>query len=576
MSENYPRSARRSLGTADALVLVVGLVLGVGIFRAPQLVAVHSPGPAAFLGFWLLGGVISLLGALCYAELASSYPSSGGEYHFVERAFGAGVGFVFGWSRLTVLQTGSIAMLAFVFADYAVPLLGLHSTATPLLAGLAVAALTGLHLLGLRAGRAAQYGLTLLEVAGLLAVIAATGLLVGEAGMAVPDPVDASVPREATAPTAPGVALVFVMLTYGGWSEAAYLSADVRRPRSICWALLGGMAIITGLYLLANAAYLWALGLTGVAGSPAVAAELLARAVGPVGSSLVSGIVMIAALSSANATMLTGARSNLALGDLAAPLAFLAVRRGPRETPVNAVLVQGAIVLLLVVLGAFTRSGFETMVAYTAPVFWLLLLLCGLALFRLRRRDPAAARPFRVPLYPLVPLLFCLAAAYMLLSSLSFAGPGALLGLAVLAVGVPIHLARRASAISTAFPSIAIRRADRTSSSKQEGTMDTKKDDTVELEDIEREREPYEAESTDIDEEAAERRAASAESDEEEAEGLSAGGAAEPDEQAASSDLDESEVVVLDVEEEIVSAGSVDTDDPGRGRKGGRDPDTRG
>jgi amino acid transporter len=414
----------------------VGLVVGVGIFRSPQLVAANATSTWMFVSFWGLGGLVSLIGAFCYAELGSAYPHSGGECHFVSRALGQGAGFLFAWSRMTVLQTGSIAILAYVFADYGAPLLGLGPGANPLLAGAAVVLLTGMNVLGLRPGRLAQRLFTGFEVAGLLAVVASAWLLSG------PNP-GTPAPELPASPSAAnvGLAMVFVLLTFGGWSEAAYLTAEMRdRERGIRRALLAGIAVVTVLYLLANFAYLRGLGLAGVAGSPTVAADLMTRAVGPAGSALVSAVVMVSALSSANATMITGARSNFALGCDLGRLSFLAVWSERRSTPTNALLVQGAVATLLVAFGAFARNGFENMVAYTAPVFWLVLLSTGVSLFVLRRRDPQRPRPFRVPLYPLTPLLFTAASAFMLYSSLAYAGLGAALGVAVLALGVPVYL----------------------------------------------------------------------------------------------------------------------------------------
>lgn len=419
----------RSLSTADAAVLVVGLVLGVGIFRAPQLVAANVGSGAEFLGLWVLGGLISLAGGLCYAELATAFSSTGGEYHFLKRAFGRSTGFMFAWARMTVLQTGSIAILAFVIGDFAAPLLGFGPGAVPGLAAASVVGLTAINLAGLRHARGTQYALTGIEVAGLLAVIAA-GLLAGASARA---------PAPAASTPTLGLAMVFVLLTFGGWSEAAYLSAEVRDPvRGIPRALLWGIGTITALYLAANAAYLHGLGLSGIAGSDTVAADVVGAAVGPWGAGAVSAAVVIAALSSANATILTGARSNFAFGRdwrLFAPLAHW---RAAGSVPARALLVQGAITLALIGFGALARGGFEAMVAYTAPVFWLFLLLSGAAVIVLRRREPDAPRPFRVPLYPWTPLAFCATSAYMLASSLAYAGRGALLGVAVMLVGVPL------------------------------------------------------------------------------------------------------------------------------------------
>jgi amino acid transporter len=213
---------------------------------------------------------------------------------------------------------------------------------------------------------------------------------------------------------------VFVLLTYGGWNEAAYISAEMRgRRRSLARALLWGIAIITGIYLLVNVAYLRGLGLAGMAGSEAVAADLIRRWLGERDAVLVSVLVAISSATSANATVLTGARANYALGRDFRIFRSLGRWRPWAGPPGNALLLQGAIALALVVLGSFTRSGFVTMVEYTASVFWAFFLLTGLAVIVLRRRNPESARPFTVPLYPWTPLAFCASSAYMLWSSLA-------------------------------------------------------------------------------------------------------------------------------------------------------------
>ncbi|MDQ3224382.1 MAG: amino acid permease, partial [Gemmatimonadota bacterium] len=147
---------RPSLSTLEAVALIVGLVVGVGVFRAPQLVATNTGTIELFLAVWVVGGLISLIGALCYAELTTAYPHAGGEYHFLRRAFGADLGFLFAWSRSSVVQTGSIAILAYVFADYLAPVLSLDRASSPILAVVAVVALTGLNLAGLRHGKRTQ------------------------------------------------------------------------------------------------------------------------------------------------------------------------------------------------------------------------------------------------------------------------------------------------------------------------------------------------------------------------------------------------------------------------------------
>jgi basic amino acid/polyamine antiporter, APA family len=413
-----------SFGVREAVAMVVGIVVGAGIYRSPPLVAAQSPSETAMLLAWLLGGAISIVGALCYAELASAFPHAGGEYHFLARAYGRRFAFLYGWSRLAIIQTGSLALLAFVYGDYVSQIapIGPHSSAIH--AAAAVIAITAVNWAGVAFGCRAQVWLTAFELAGLALVIAAGLLIAPEAAPAPPPAGDKSL----------GLVLVFVLLTYGGWNEAAYLSAELREARRrIMPVLVGSLMLIALLYLLVNFAYLRALGLAGTAASQAVAADLLRLAWGPGAAALISVAVAVAALTSANATAFTGARSAYALGRDFPRLAFLGRWRARQGTPGNALLIQGAAALLLVGFGALGEDGFRLAVEYTAPAFWFFFLAVGISLFVLRRREPRAERPFRVPLYPFLPALFCLTSLYLLFSSLAYTGTGALFGGAVLA-----------------------------------------------------------------------------------------------------------------------------------------------
>jgi basic amino acid/polyamine antiporter, APA family len=420
---------RPALRTIDAVALIMGTVIGAGIFRTPSLVAANAGSEMAMLLAWVMGGLVSLVGALCYAELASAYPHPGGDYHYLARALGRRLAFLFAWARISVIQTGSIALLAFVFADYASEIAPLGPASSPVYAALCVVALTALNAAGVHQGKTVQNVLTAVEVLGLALVVGA-GLLVAPAG--------GSMAPSATGSTAFGLMMVFVLLSYGGWSEAAYISAEVHGRQQIVRALLWSLLAITALYVLVNWAYLRGLGLSGVAGSRAVAADLLERAVGPGGGRLVGALVAVAALTSANAAVFTGARAAYAVGRDFRAFAILGRWHVRPGTPGNALLAQGAVALALVLLGASTRKGFETMVEYTAPVFWLFLMLSGVSLLVLRRKEPDVPRPFRVPLYPLTPLLFCATCAYLLYASLAYTGVGALLGVGVLAVGAVV------------------------------------------------------------------------------------------------------------------------------------------
>ncbi|MEX2306640.1 MAG: amino acid permease [Pirellulales bacterium] len=428
---------RRTLTTLDAIAMVVGIVIGAGIFRLPPLVASNVDSAGAFIAVWAAGGLISLVGALCYAELASTYPNTGGDYHFLTRAYGPGLAFLFAWARLAVIQTGSIALLAFAIGDYVEAAFTEASSPTAkqwvssLCAAAVVIGLTGLNIAGVRVGKTTQNFVTVLTVLGTLLVVIAGAVVAQRGGIAAS-------PTPALGTNTLGMAMVFVLFTYGGWNEAAYLSAEMKGGRrSIVVALMLGIATVTLLYLLVNVAYMAAMGIEGVRASKAVAAETLDAAWGTTGAMFITAILIVAALSTANATVFTGARSNYALGRDFPIFRFLGQWTERSSTPRNAFLVQGLIALALVGLGAFARDGVKTMVDYTSPVFWFFFLLVGVSLFVLRYKDPHADRPFRVPFYPVLPAIFCVTSAYLLYSSLAYYQRGALVGVGVLAAGVP-------------------------------------------------------------------------------------------------------------------------------------------
>ena len=428
---------RPALRPRDAFAITIGIVVGAGIFRMPSLVAGASASEAVMLAAWLAGGLLSIAGALCYAELATAFPQAGGDYSYLRRAYGPRLAFLYGWARLAVIQTGSVALLAFVVGDYMAQIFDLGPWSSALYAALAVVALTAINWLGIRQGAATQFWLTVLEVGGVALIIVA-GLLFAPGGTAIAAPGGGE--------SAMGLILVFVLLTFGGWNEAVYITAEVRDARR--WMpriLVLSLVAISLLYLLINLAYLKVLGMGGMAASDAVAADLMQHVFGGSGALLMSGIVVAAALTSANATLITGARSVYAVGRDFPALAFIGSWDERSGSPRTAMLVQGGLALLLVGLGALAIDGFRLAVEYTAPVFWLFFLLVGVSLFVLRRREPGVERPFRVPLYPVLPLLFCLTCAYLLYSSLAYTGLGALVGVAVLAAGGALLLYLRPS-----------------------------------------------------------------------------------------------------------------------------------
>ncbi|MBL8851308.1 MAG: amino acid permease [Planctomycetaceae bacterium] len=454
-AESTPAASQTSapLGVWDAGSLIVGIVIGASLFAVPADVFSNVPTAGTGLLLWLAGGLLSLTGALCYCELATAYPRMGGDYVYLTRAYGPGTGFVFGWMRLTVIVPANIGAMAFVFAEHAGRLFDI-SGSTALLAAGAIVVLTAVNLVGGRSGTRVQNMLTVLKLIGLaLIVMAGAWLAFGnEPPAAAPTP---ETPRGVNY----GLALVFILYAYGGWSDAAFVAAEVRDVRrNIPRALLAGLGMITAIYLAVNLAYVAGLGLEGVRGSKTPAAELLERAGGPVGEAGIGIIVMISTLAAINGMLYSGARLTASLGAEHRILKLLGKWDPLRGAPVRALLAIGGLSLLLVwlcgtpggksVLDACVTwtgeratnwkpgdGGFHTLVTGTAPTFWVFFCLTAAAVPLLRWREPQVERPFRCGV-AVTPLVFCATSVYMLWSSVLYAWELALLGVVVLLAGV--------------------------------------------------------------------------------------------------------------------------------------------
>lgn len=422
-----------SLKLIDAIVLIIGIVVGAGIFRAPSVVASNTPNEYWFLGVWILGGIISIIGALCYSELTSSFPNAGGDYHFLKLAFGKKFSFLFAWSRITITQTGSIAILAYIAGDYLTKLYPIGELSSTYYALTIIILLSLFNILGIQFGTGIQKLLiTLLSLGILLIVI--TGLMTEPLSNIVLSDTVADINHSSG--VAISLALIFVLLTFGGWNEAAYISSELKSgSKKMTLVMVVSILIITILYLLINISFLRVLGIEGIAESEAVGVDMMSATFGEKGVLLIGIIVVLSALTSLNTTIFTGARTNYALGKDFKTLSFLGKWNGERSAPVNSLLLQGVIAIVLVVLGAFTRNGFESMVDFTAPVFWFFFLSTGISLFVLRKKHPNITRPFKVPLYPLTPILFIIFCSYMLYSSLSYTGIGSFVSVALLVAG---------------------------------------------------------------------------------------------------------------------------------------------
>ncbi|MBM3333932.1 amino acid permease [Candidatus Sumerlaeota bacterium] len=448
-----------------AVCIIVGVIVGSGIFQTPWLVASNvsswwglSPTHWVLL-VWFIGGLIAFLGALCYAELATTYPRQGGDYVYLNRAFGGWCGFLFGWARLAIIQGGSIGAIAFVFGNYASRLWPLmHSstaasgaevasqatavatiTSAALYAIIAMVVLTAINVIGVREGTLTQNILTSAKVLGLASVFLVAFLFT-----------PAAAPIAASPAAAPGagagdfaLAMVLISWTYGGWNEIAYITAEVRDPRrNITRSLVIGVALVTLIYVLLNWAFLHSLGIDKMRESKEVACDVLKIKFGEKGERAIAALVVISALGALNGFIFTSARVYYAMGSehrLLSPLGYWSKRFG---TPAISLVVQAAIVIALII--AFgTSEGFERMVKFTAAAFWLFIALTTCALIALRDKDRDIERPYRVPFYPFVPIIFCGFSVYMVYRSYDYAPTETLYALIALVIGLPIYALTR-------------------------------------------------------------------------------------------------------------------------------------
>ena len=421
---------KKELTLFDSTCLIVGIIIGVGIYQMAPSIAQGVSGWWGVLAIWVVGGLLSLCGALGYAELATAYPREGGDYVYLSRAYGPWAGFLFGWVQLVIVRPGDIAVMAFAFATYAStlydPFAGSRFPLTqPVYACAAVIVLTAINIIGVREGKWTQNLLTTVKALGLLAIV----------GVALIAP-RANASAVAFDPLPMSLALIFVLFTFGGWNEMAYVAAEVKNPsRNIVRALVLGTVAVTVLYLLANGAFLYTLGYNGMATSQAVATDTVSTVFPELGGRLIGALVCISALGAVNGLVFTGARISYAVGADHRVFRVLGKWNGRTGTPVSALLAQGVIAVTLIIL---LRS-FVPAVLYTAAAVYSFYLATSLAVIVLRWKEPHVERPYRVTGYPIPTLIFAGTCAFLIYSALLYKPWIAGISCAILLAGLPIY-----------------------------------------------------------------------------------------------------------------------------------------
>jgi len=428
-------SFRRALGTFDATMLVVGGIIGAGIFINPYLVAQRLGSGELVLGAWVAGGAIAAAGALAFAELAALVPRAGGQYVYLYLAFHPLVGFLFGWASLLMIQGGGLAAVAITFAQYALRLAGAGPARAAGLAVAALALLAVVNVLGVKPGSRLLNVLVVLKIAALATLIAG-GIFFAPRG--APPPASAPAPAGGTGLSAFGAALIPILFSYGGWQSASVVSEEIRDSRrTLPRAILAGTAVVVAVYVLVNVVYLGALGREGLASTATPAADTVARTFGPGAERFLAGAIAVSTFGFLDLTLLAPTRIFYAMARDGLFFPALA-RLHPRfQTPAAAILLQAAWAILLVLTGTYSD-----LVDSVVFADWIFFGLTVATLFVFRRRLPAGAAPggFRAPGYPVLPALFVAAAALVVWSAIRSNPARSAVGAALLAAGVPVYL----------------------------------------------------------------------------------------------------------------------------------------
>ncbi len=428
-------SLPRTLGLRDLILLTIGSVIGSGIFLVPGAVLRQVDGfilPAMLV--WLVGGVLSLLGALTYSELGAMKPAAGGLYVYIRDCFGRFPAFLFGWTLFFVISSGAVATLSVAFSAYLGEIVPLTPWLSKLIAVLMIAVVTLVNVFSTRASAGLQNWTTAAKVFGIL-VMSVVLLWLGrgfQGSGAVLWPTQYS----GSFASGFGLAMIGVLWAYEGWQFVTYSAGEVvNAKRNLPLGLVAGTAALVGIYLIANFGYLAALGPTGVADSNRLAATAVSTIVSPVAAKLVAIMILISIFSAANGTMLTSPRVYYAMARDRLFFQRLAEVHPRFKTPAFAIIAGAVWSIVLAVTGTF-----EQLLTYVVFIGWIFYALAAASIFVYRRRMPEAVRPYRVPGYPLTPLLFIAAAAALALNTVATQPARAAVGIGIVLVGAPAYL----------------------------------------------------------------------------------------------------------------------------------------
>jgi basic amino acid/polyamine antiporter, APA family len=421
----------RALGLVDCILLVVGAIIGSGIFLTPSNIAKLTGSVSGLLFVWVAGGVLTFCGTLAFAELGSAYPRAGGIYVFLREAYGPLTAFLYGWCLFFVIVPGSIATLASAFAIYLAYLLPIGQFAAKLASTVLILVLSYANCLGVRAGARVQNLLTFIKIGSLMA-IAGVLFLSGRGAVAhVQASANVSISWSSL-----GIAMIAVLWAYDGWHLLTFAAGEVRNPkRNLTIGLLVGTLLVMGLYIIVNLAYLYVLPLNSIASSSRVASDALEAAIGPLGGTLVAVAILISITGAINSNVLGGPRVFFAMAQEGLFFKRVAYIHPRFHVPTVSIALNGAWAVFLTMVGSF-----EQLFSYVIFVAWIFYAMGAAAVMVLRHKQPEVPRPYKVWGYPWVPILFCIIAAAIVANTVVNDFKNSFWGLVVVCTGLPAYL----------------------------------------------------------------------------------------------------------------------------------------
>jgi len=432
-ADEAPRDLPRQLTLLDSTMINVGSMIGSGIFIVPATIAMHLQSTVPVILVWIIGGVVSLFGALCMAELGAMMPKAGGQYVYLKNVYGPVWGFLYGWSCFTVIMTASIAAVAVAFATYVGYFIPMDSTAIKSVAIASIVVLTAINCFGTKLGALLQNGMTFVKIAAL-GTLGTLGFLLSGAPASNFEPLfPAAGLMSMVGPF--GLAMMAVLWAYDGWIEITFVAGEVKRPeRNIHRSLFLSTMIVVGMYLIGNIGLLYVLSPGGMAQSPLVASDAAAVALGSTGAAFVALAVVVSTLGANNGFVFTAARIYYAMAREGLLFSFL-TRIHPRwETPVASLLLQCAWACILIVTGTF-----DQLITYVVFASWVFYAMSCYAVIILRKRNPQRARPYRTWGYPFTPVLFIVFAAGLVVNTVIESPRDAAIGAGLIVAGLPVY-----------------------------------------------------------------------------------------------------------------------------------------